>query len=145
MRKKIEGTSGVRRWSVRHLQALQIQKMYAGGEVKGRGAVTGRVTQYQKPGQLDNLGIERVLVYAGKTLRPHRHHKTEAFLIITAGRGTIVLNGTAVPVRKGDVVSIPPRTVHGFTTRKHQLEFIAIQRPGVYQPGKREDLEVVAE
>lgn len=108
----------------------------------GHGPITGSVTQCLKPGQLSGLGIERVLVYRGQTLKPHRHWTTEALLIVVRGNGFVTLGRTSVRVRKGDVISVPPRTIHGFATRGQPLEFIAIQRPSVCR-GRREDLEVV--
>ncbi len=132
-----------KRWSVRHLRALKTQKMYLGGEVKGQGPVVGRVTQCQRLGQLKGLGVERIRVYRWKTTQPHRHFKSEAFLMVLKGQGDIVLNGRVVAVKEGYVIFIPPKTIHGFVTQGDQLEFIAIQRPALYQPGKNEDLEIV--
>jgi quercetin dioxygenase-like cupin family protein len=110
---------------------------------KGRGPATGKVIQCLKSGQLEGLGIEHVLLYRRQTLQAHRHRRSEALLIVTRGSGKMLLNGKTIRVKKGHVISIPPGTAHGFITEGQRLEFVAIQRPGIYQPGKEEDIEIV--
>lgn len=43
-------------------------------------------------------------------------HDTPEFVLIINGNGTIMLDGQELPVHKGDIVLIPPKSMHHFVT-----------------------------
>jgi quercetin dioxygenase-like cupin family protein len=53
--------------------------------------------------------------------RPHFHKRTLEIYYVLEGEGSVVLDGTEHPVRKGSVVHIPPGVVHGAKGRMRVL------------------------
>ncbi len=130
-------------WTLKHIGQLHADKMFAGGEIKGSGRSIGLVKQCLISSEMKGVSIEYITINPRQRFLAHIHHRTEAFLIIARGSGTIILNGKSIRLKKGDLVYIPPRTAHGFRTKSNFLEFISVQRPPVLTSRGKEDLEVV--
>ena len=45
--------------------------------------------------------------------QPHFHKRTTELYYVLEGRGVMVLDGTRHKIRKGSLIQIPPRVVHG--------------------------------
>ena len=50
-------------------------------------------------------------VEGGEMVYPHSH-PTHEFYYVTAGRGVMIIDGEERPIAQGDLVYIPPDTVH---------------------------------
>ncbi len=61
------------------------------------------------------VGIHRLSVDGAAT--PHYHTKLTEYYVFLEGTGTLELDGESVPVGPGDVVMIPPGTVHAANGR----------------------------
>ncbi len=60
-------------------------------------------------------GLERqfaVSLVAISDARPHFHRKTWELYIVQEGSGTLMLDGTMYPIKKNDVIEIPPHVIH---------------------------------
>ena len=55
---------------------------------------------------------EATVPAGGRTIR-HLHRNSEELYLVTAGEGTMELDGDMEPVRAGDCIVIPPGAVHG--------------------------------
>lgn len=52
-------------------------------------------------------------------LAPHRHARLHQILLVTAGSGTVELDGTVWPLTSGSLVNVPIGHVHAFRFRKN--------------------------
>lgn len=85
---------------------------------------TSRVKRYQFPTHINDLVIDRadartsevfvVVLEPGQAPPLHQHDDTEQVFYILEGEGTLRIGADEVkhPVRPGDVVRIPPATLH---------------------------------
>jgi len=63
-------------------------------------------------GTLRLLGIWDTVLDTGEGFRPHAHDGVEEAYYIVEGRGEMFLSGEAREVKAGDIVYIPPKSVH---------------------------------
>jgi len=67
-----------------------------------------------------------------KTRIPHSYHKKAHELIfVLSGRGIVHLNRRNIPIKKGDVILVQPRTWHSFSTGSQNLKVLAVPSPYV--------------
>lgn len=77
----------------------------------------------------DNLAITWVEVEPGSGQQPHRH-PPEQMYVITQGHGSMHVGEEQVDVGVGDMVFIPPDTVHSITnTGSETLTYISAATP----------------
>ena len=81
---------------------------------------------------LSNAGVDYVVMDPHKSLKPHFHELPSVVIFVVEGSGMAHLDGKEYPLEKGDVITIPPRIVHGFSTQDAPLSFLSIQTPAIY-------------
>lgn len=110
---------------------------------------TARVKRYRFPTHINDLVVDRadsqtsevfvVVLNPGEAPPLHRHHDTEQVFYILEGEGTLSI-GTKEekhPVRPGDVVRIPPTTLHSIQcTGTKPLRYLAVD---CFVAGRPED------
>jgi quercetin dioxygenase-like cupin family protein len=100
---------------------------------------TSEVQRYQFPTHINDLVVDRadaktsevfvVVIEPGKAPPLHQHDDTEQIFYMLKGRGVLSIgaNRKKYPVAPGDVVRIPPRTLHSIQcTGKKPLTYLAI-------------------
>ena len=100
---------------------------------------TTKVKRYQFPTHINDLVVDRanaetsevfvVVIRPGKAPPLHLHDDTEQVFYILKGRGTLSIGAKLkkFPVRAGDVVRIPPHTLHSIECiGKTSLHYLAI-------------------
>ena len=100
---------------------------------------TSKVKHYRFPTHANNLVIDRaaaetsevfvVVLQPGEAPPLHQHGDTEQIFYVLTGRGIlrIGIGQKTVPVRIGDVVRIPPKTLHSIRCRgKKPLCYLAV-------------------
>jgi mannose-6-phosphate isomerase-like protein (cupin superfamily) len=100
---------------------------------------TSRVKRYQFPTHINDLVVDRadsktsevfvVVIEPGKAPPLHKHDDTEQVFYVLEGRGTLSIGAQRkkFPVRPGDVVRIPPHTLHSIQCQgKKPLRYVAI-------------------
>lgn len=88
---------------------------------------------YQKIAQgssIEPVEVDYVPVKKGKSIPGHIHEKSNAFVLILEGSGSIMLNKKEVRVKKNDIIDIPAGTWHEFHA-KEDLLFLSIQYPPI--------------
>lgn len=90
------------------------------------------IYRFTKKGELPRVGVDYVIVNKGKILNPHFHHFPTVLIIVLKGKGFAHLNGKEKPIKEGDVITIPPKTIHGFRATSSKLVFLSIQTPPIY-------------
>lgn len=85
---------------------------------------TSRVRRYEFPTHINDLVVDRadaktsevfvVVIKPGKAPPLHQHDDTEQIFYVLKGKGVLSIGAKRkkFPVRPGDVVRIPPRTLH---------------------------------
>ncbi len=85
---------------------------------------TQKTKRYRFPTHVNELVLDRseaaasevfiVELAPGEAPPPHRHDDMEQIFFILTGQGRLVIGepGAAFPVNPGDVVRIPPQTIH---------------------------------
>lgn len=81
---------------------------------------------------LENTGVDYVIIEPNNNLKPHYHELPSVIIFVVDGSGTAHLDGKEYTIVKGDVITIPPRITHGFSTQGDQLCFLSIQTPAIY-------------
>jgi quercetin dioxygenase-like cupin family protein len=71
-------------------------------------------------GTLRLLGIWDTVLAEGEGFRPHAHDVVEEAYYIVEGKGEMFLSGEAHEVKAGDIVYIPPKSVHFIRPRGRQ-------------------------
>lgn len=74
-----------------------------------------------KDGTLRLLGIWDTVLNKGEMFKPHIHHGVEEAYYILEGRGEMFIQGESKEVTSGDIVYIPPESVHFIRARGEQL------------------------
>jgi len=100
---------------------------------------TGKTRRYRFPTHVNDLVLDRaeaatsevfvVVLEPGEAPPLHRHDDTEQIFYILRGKGTLRIGKTKkrYPVKPGDVVRIPPRTLHSIqATGNRSLKYLAI-------------------
>jgi mannose-6-phosphate isomerase-like protein (cupin superfamily) len=100
---------------------------------------TSRVKRYQFPTHINDLVVDRadsetsevfvVIIEPGKAPPLHQHDDTEQVFYVLDGKGVLSIGARRknFPVRPGDVVRIPPRTLHSIQCQgKKPLRYLAI-------------------
>nr|VFK31904.1 MAG: Cupin domain-containing protein [Candidatus Kentron sp. MB] len=59
----------------------------------------------------------------------HYHKKTTEYYYVLNGRGQLYLDGEIYDIRKGDLVTIPPGTVHNAIEQDEALEIVVVEIP----------------
>lgn len=73
----------------------------------------------------------------GSDVGEERHERVEQILFCAGGGGLAVLDGKAAPFNQGDVVFVPPGTVHNFiNTGAIPLKILTIYSPPNHIPGR---------
>jgi len=85
---------------------------------------------------LPKVGVDYVCLKKGATLKAHYHKLPNVLILVLKGAGRVRLNDKKYSIKAGDVISIKPKTIHGFSTNT-SLEFLSIQSPPIY--GKAAD------
>lgn len=68
----------------------------------------------------------KIILSPGESSPRHRHEKTHETYCVIKGEGTIVLGGKKIPVKQGDLVSIPVHTPHHIVNEGSQdLEILS--------------------
>ena len=91
-------------------------------------------------GTLRLLGIWDTVLAEGEAFRPHAHDGVEEAYYIVEGKGEMFLSGEAQEVKAGDIVYIPPQSIHFIRPRGRQpLRVITVsvdvRRGSEVQPG----------
>jgi mannose-6-phosphate isomerase-like protein (cupin superfamily) len=91
-------------------------------------------------GTLCLLGIWDTVLAEGEGFRPHAHDGIEEAYYIVEGTGEMFLSGEAREVKAGDIVYIPPKSIHFIRSRGRQpLRVITVSvdvgRGSEVQPG----------
>ncbi|WP_372944371.1 cupin domain-containing protein [Muriicola sp.] len=61
---------------------------------------------------------------------PHTHQRYHEVFIVTEGEMEFVIDGRPTTARKGDVINLPPDTIHTFANKTHQpCQWINIHSP----------------
>ena len=100
---------------------------------------TSTIFRLSKNGQLPGVGVDYVIVEKGKRLQPHYHHLPHVLILVLKGKGFVYLNGKEKPAKEGDVITIPPKTTHGFRATTTKLVFVSIQNPPIYGKEAKKD------
>jgi mannose-6-phosphate isomerase-like protein (cupin superfamily) len=100
---------------------------------------TSRVKRYQFPTHINDLVVDRkdaktsevfvVVIEPGKAPPLHKHDDTEQVFYILEGKGVLSIGAKRkkFPVGAGDVVRIPPHTLHSIQcSGKKALRYLAI-------------------
>lgn len=100
---------------------------------------TSKVKRYQFPTHINDLVVDRadsetsevfvVIIRPGKAPPLHQHDDTEQIFYVLEGNGILSIgaNRKKFSVRVGDVVRIPPKTLHSIEcTGKKSLVYLAI-------------------
>ena len=100
---------------------------------------TSTVKRYRFPTHINDLVVDRadartsevfiVVLKPGEAPPLHRHDDTEQIFYILAGQGVLRIGRklNKFPVRTGDVVRIPPRTLHSIQCiGKKPLRYLAV-------------------
>lgn len=63
-------------------------------------------------------------------LPPHYHEAREEIVYVVRGGGTMTLGGEKRPVKAGDILHIPRKTVHGFTNgARRETVVVSVMAP----------------
>ena len=85
---------------------------------------TEETKRYQFPTHINDLVMDRaeattsevflVVLNPGEAPPPHKHDDTEQIFYVLEGKGTLTIGseGEQFPVRVGDLVRVPPSTLH---------------------------------
>ena len=100
---------------------------------------TSQVKRYQFPTHINDLVVDRadsetsevfvVVIEPGKAPPLHQHDDTEQVFYVLNGKGVLSIGAKRkkIPVKPGDVVRIPPRTLHSIQCQgKKSLRYLAI-------------------
>lgn len=100
---------------------------------------TSSVTRYRLPTHINDLVVDRsesetsevfvVVIEPGSAPPPHQHDDTEQVFYVLEGKGTLRIGAekSEHTVSPGDVVRIPPRTVHSIRCDGSKpLRYVAI-------------------
>jgi mannose-6-phosphate isomerase-like protein (cupin superfamily) len=100
---------------------------------------TSKVRRYQFPTHINDLVVDRadaetsevfvVVIEPGKAPPLHKHDDTEQIFYVLKGSGVLSIGAKRkkFPVQPGDVVRIPPHTLHSIQcTGKKPLVYLAI-------------------
>ena len=71
----------------------------------------------RQDGTLRLLGIWDTVLAEGEGFRPHAHDGVEEAYYIVEGKGEMFISGEAREVKAGDIVYIPPKSVHFIRSR----------------------------
>ncbi|CAG7653037.1 Alginate biosynthesis protein AlgA [Paenibacillus solanacearum] len=85
-----------------------------------------KVIDYSKAEDGTEVLTKRIIIKPGKNSSYHVHYKRDEVWTITAGSGTLFVNGIMHNVSKGDSLTIPRGTRHAVYS-KDGIEFIEIQ------------------
>lgn len=108
---------------IRKLKDFWHEKTYGG---------TSLIYRLVKDKELSNIGVDLVKITKRKVLKPHYHLRPKVVIFVIEGSGFVHLNGKEQKIRKGDVITIPSKTCHGFRTMNSHLVFLSIQSPAIY-------------
>jgi mannose-6-phosphate isomerase-like protein (cupin superfamily) len=100
---------------------------------------TTKTVRYRFPTHTNELVLDRkdattsevfiVVLERGEAPPLHEHHDTEQIFYILSGRGRLQIGkqGEGIPVAPGNVVRIPPRTLHRITCETTEpLRYVAV-------------------
>ena len=100
---------------------------------------SSRIYQLAKDSGLRGVGVDYVVVKKEKVLKSHYHNIPNVLILVLEGHGILKLDGKNFRIKKGDVITIPPKTSHGFKTSKDRLVFLSIQSPPIYGKAAEKD------
>jgi quercetin dioxygenase-like cupin family protein len=83
------------------------------------------------------LSIMRTTMGKGmEGARPHSHSKSAELFYVLDGQLQLLTGESVLNAMKGDLVVVPPNTVHAFaTTPGHTADFLIVQAPGLERFG----------
>jgi mannose-6-phosphate isomerase-like protein (cupin superfamily) len=100
---------------------------------------TSKLKRYRFPTHVNDLVVDRadaetsevfvVVLEPGEAPPLHQHDETEQIFYVLTGHGVLRIgaNRKKFPVRAGDVVRIPPKTLHSIRCQgKKELRYLAI-------------------
>jgi mannose-6-phosphate isomerase-like protein (cupin superfamily) len=100
---------------------------------------TSKVKRYRFPTHINDLVVDRadaatsevfvVVLHPGEAPPLHKHDDTEQIFYVLDGAGALSIGARRrkFPVRTGDVVRIPPKTLHSIRCRgKKPLRYLAV-------------------
>lgn len=86
-----------------------------------------------------NQSLAEALVPAGCRTLLHRHPLSEELYHVTAGSGTMTLDGQHFPIQAGDTVLIPPGSAHCVEAGEDGLRILCCCSP----PYRHDDTELL--
>ena len=92
---------------------------------------------------LENVGVDYVDMEPNNTIQPHYHELPFVLILVLDGQGKAHLDGKEYEIEKGDVITIPPKTTHGFSTQEKSLAFLSIQTPAIYGEDASKDTHFI--
>ncbi len=91
-------------------------------------------------GNSKNMSVAEATILKGKQTFLHIHKKSEEVYYILYGKGILTLGDRELYVKSGDVILIPPKTVHNIkNTGDTELKILCICSP----PYSHEDTELM--
>ncbi|AUX26852.1 uncharacterized protein SOCEGT47_074220 [Sorangium cellulosum] len=85
----------------------------------------------------DRMQIVVMSIPPGGDVGEERHERVEQILFCAGGSGRVVMGGEAAPFNQGDVVFVPPGTVHNFVNAgATPLKILTIYSPPNHIPGR---------
>ncbi len=91
---------------------------------------SGRITKEIISGK--NTGVNLTQLITGSHFGTHYHSATEEVTYIIQGQGNLSLNGKDYPVKPGDLIYIPPNTIHDYTSVGNEtLQILVVFTPPV--------------
>jgi quercetin dioxygenase-like cupin family protein len=104
---------------------------------------TATIYRLAESGILENVGVDYVEMEPNNTLKAHYHDLPSVVILVIDGKGVAHLDGKEHPIEKGDVITIPPKTSHGFSTQGNSLHFLSIQTPAIYGEDASKDTHFI--
>lgn len=81
------------------------------------------------------------IIFVKDEVPPHRHLEHTEHVYVIEGEGIMYFNGKFKNIKPGDVISIPPKTVHAVqTTSSTPLKVLSVQAPE-FKGNDRETVE----
>lgn len=100
---------------------------------------TSETKRYQFPTHINDLVMDRreattsevfiVVLNPGEAPPPHKHDDTEQVFYVLEGKGTLTIgaSGEKYPVKGGDLVRVPPSTLHHIEAAGNEpLRYLAV-------------------
>lgn len=70
------------------------------------------------------------MIFVKDIVPPHRHNEHTEHVYVIEGAGIMLFNDEYINIKQGDVIAIPPKTVHAVkTTSADPLKVLSVQAP----------------